>query len=231
MGSMEMPTMNATLMMATTAVPSVPTLPRTAEAPMATANRTMVGSGGEVAVPPPVMKSCHTRPAGTACVPPSGRCWLSEITAPAQQRTSKPVPSAINVRGGPGTAGGSVLAVGGEVAATCLSLAFGNLWRRYRRHPAGHIRPAAASDPPADGWLRSPATTCGQRDLASGQIPGRLRWGYCVGMLRRGRAAGMMRFTADLAVAAGLFLLGVLEVVFRFRDGGPGEPLSGPLAA
>jgi len=40
-----------------------------------------------------------------------------------------------------------------------------------------------------------------------------------------------MHLTADLAVAVGLFVLGVLEVVFGFRDGGVGEPLSGPLAA
>jgi hypothetical protein len=41
----------------------------------------------------------------------------------------------------------------------------------------------------------------------------------------------MMQYTADLAVALGLFVLGILEVVLGFRDGGPGEPLSGPLAA
>ena len=73
--------------------------------------------------------------------------------------------------------------------------------------------------------------TYDQRDLASGQILGWPRWGYCVGMLRRVRTAGMMQVTLDLAVAVGLFVLGVLEVVFGFRDGGPGEPLSGPLAA
>ena len=40
-----------------------------------------------------------------------------------------------------------------------------------------------------------------------------------------------MQLTVDLAVAAGLFVLGVLEAVFGFRDGGVGKPLSGPLAA
>jgi signal transduction histidine kinase len=41
----------------------------------------------------------------------------------------------------------------------------------------------------------------------------------------------MMRLTADLTLAVGLFVLGVLEAVFGFRDGGVGGPLSGPLAA
>ena len=41
----------------------------------------------------------------------------------------------------------------------------------------------------------------------------------------------MMQVTADLTVAVGLFVLGVCEAVFGFRDGGVGEPLSGPLAA
>ncbi len=40
-----------------------------------------------------------------------------------------------------------------------------------------------------------------------------------------------MQLTAGLALAAGLFVLGVLEAVFGFRDGGVGRPLSGPLAA
>jgi signal transduction histidine kinase len=41
----------------------------------------------------------------------------------------------------------------------------------------------------------------------------------------------MMQLTADLTLAVGLFVLGVFEAVFGFRDGGVGEPLSGPLAA
>ncbi len=41
----------------------------------------------------------------------------------------------------------------------------------------------------------------------------------------------MMQLTADLTLAVGLFVLGVLEAVFGFRDGGVGKPLSGPLAA
>ena len=41
----------------------------------------------------------------------------------------------------------------------------------------------------------------------------------------------MMPLTADLTLAVGLFVLGVCEAVFGFRDGGVGEPLSGPLAA
>jgi signal transduction histidine kinase len=40
-----------------------------------------------------------------------------------------------------------------------------------------------------------------------------------------------MPLTADLALAVGLFVLGVLEAVFGFRDGGVGKPMSGPLAA
>ena len=40
-----------------------------------------------------------------------------------------------------------------------------------------------------------------------------------------------MQLTAGLALAVGLFVLGVLEAVFGFRDGGVGRPLSGPLAA
>ena len=43
--------------------------------------------------------------------------------------------------------------------------------------------------------------------------------------------AQMMRLTANLTFAVGLFALGVLEAEFRFRDGGVGEPLSGPLPA
>lgn len=41
----------------------------------------------------------------------------------------------------------------------------------------------------------------------------------------------MIQLTADLALAIGLFVLGVLEAVLGFRDGGVGAPLSGPLAA
>jgi signal transduction histidine kinase len=41
----------------------------------------------------------------------------------------------------------------------------------------------------------------------------------------------MMQLTADLTLAVGLFVLGVFEAVFGFRDGGVGKPLSGPLAA
>jgi signal transduction histidine kinase len=41
----------------------------------------------------------------------------------------------------------------------------------------------------------------------------------------------MMQLTADLTLAVGLFALGIFEAVFGFRDGGVGEPLSGPLAA
>jgi hypothetical protein len=41
----------------------------------------------------------------------------------------------------------------------------------------------------------------------------------------------MIRLTADLTLAVGLFVLGVFEAVFGFRDGGVGEPLSGPPAA
>jgi signal transduction histidine kinase len=40
-----------------------------------------------------------------------------------------------------------------------------------------------------------------------------------------------MQLTGDVTLAVGLFLLGVLEAVLRFRDGGVGQPLSGPLAA
>ena len=50
-------------------------------------------------------------------------------------------------------------------------------------------------------------------------------------MPRRGRLAGTIQRTADVTVAVGLFVLGVLEAVFGFRDGGVGQPLSGPLAA
>jgi len=50
-------------------------------------------------------------------------------------------------------------------------------------------------------------------------------------MLKRVRPAGTVRLTADLTVAVGLFALGVLEVVFGFRDGGVGKPLSGPPTA
>jgi hypothetical protein len=50
-------------------------------------------------------------------------------------------------------------------------------------------------------------------------------------MPERGRLAGMRPRTADVTIALGLFVLGVLEATFGFRDGGVGQPLSGPLAA
>jgi signal transduction histidine kinase len=49
-------------------------------------------------------------------------------------------------------------------------------------------------------------------------------------MSRRDRLAGVQH-AAGVTAAVGLFVLGVLEAVFGFRDGGVGQPLSGPLAA
>ena len=60
-----------------------------------------------------------------------------------------------------------------------------------------------------------------KRDLASGQILGWSRWGYCVGMLRRVRTAGMMQVTLDLAVAVGLFVLGVSRLCSASGTTGP----------
>ena len=57
--------------------------------------------------------------------------------------------------------------------------------------------------------------TSGRRGMASGEIRGRLRRVYRVGMPRRVRPAGMMPLTADLTLAVGLFVLGVLRGCVR----------------
>lgn len=54
-----------------------------------------------------------------------------------------------------------------------------------------------------------------------------LRWRHAESSPARRDDAARSR----LALAAGLFVLGVLEAVLGFRDGGVGKPLSGPLAA
>lgn len=139
---------------ATATAPSVPTQRRDAEAAIATPNKTMVGSGGDMAVPPAPMKSCHTCRPAMGCVAPSGRCWLSEIAAPAQHRPSTPPASAISLRrDGSRIAGDSA---GREVAATGLSFVFGNdvatvRTTARRRHLT--CRPFL----PADRWIANAA--------------------------------------------------------------------------